>query len=75
MSRRWLSLVIILLFFLISASPVFAETTTSSDSSMPWWAWPLILFVVTFILGILAVLGGSRRWSVICSSRRRFFPI
>ncbi|HWR72509.1 MAG TPA: TSUP family transporter [Nitrospirota bacterium] len=25
---------------------------------MPWWAWPLILFVVTFILGILAVLGG-----------------
>ena len=28
------------------------------QSSMPWWAWPLILFVVTFILGILAVLGG-----------------
>jgi len=27
-------------------------------SAMPWWAWPLILFVVTFILGILAVLGG-----------------
>ena len=28
------------------------------NSSMPWWAWPLILFVVTFVLGILAVLGG-----------------
>ncbi len=28
------------------------------QSTMPWWAWPLILFVVTFILGILAVLGG-----------------
>jgi hypothetical protein len=27
-------------------------------STMPWWGWPLILFVVTFILGILAVLGG-----------------
>ncbi|MDH4163536.1 MAG: sulfite exporter TauE/SafE family protein [Nitrospirota bacterium] len=25
---------------------------------MPWWAWPLILFIVTFILGIMAVLGG-----------------
>jgi hypothetical protein len=25
---------------------------------MPWWAWPLILFVVTFLLGIVAVLGG-----------------
>jgi uncharacterized protein len=25
---------------------------------LPWWAWPLILFVVTFFLGIVAVLGG-----------------
>ncbi len=30
----------------------------TSGSSMPWWAWPLILFVVTFVLGIVAVLGG-----------------
>ncbi|PIS37576.1 MAG: hypothetical protein CO150_01245 [Nitrospirae bacterium CG_4_9_14_3_um_filter_53_35] len=30
----------------------------AQQSSLPWWAWPLILFVVTFILGILAVLGG-----------------
>jgi uncharacterized membrane protein YfcA len=28
------------------------------NSSMPWWAWPLILFIVTFLLGIAAVLGG-----------------
>ncbi|MFN3920869.1 MAG: sulfite exporter TauE/SafE family protein [Caldimicrobium sp.] len=27
-------------------------------SSLPWWAWPLLLFMVTFILGIIAVLGG-----------------
>ena len=27
-------------------------------STTPWWVWPLSLFVVTFILGILAVLGG-----------------
>jgi uncharacterized membrane protein YfcA len=25
---------------------------------MPWWAWPAILLVVTFALGIVAVLGG-----------------
>ncbi|MEK6777397.1 MAG: sulfite exporter TauE/SafE family protein [bacterium] len=30
----------------------------TQQSSLPWWAWPLILFVVTFVLGILAVLGG-----------------
>jgi uncharacterized membrane protein YfcA len=27
-------------------------------TTVPWWVWPLSLFVVTFILGILAVLGG-----------------
>src|SRR5512143_696306 len=27
-------------------------------STTPWWVWPLSLFIVTFILGILAVLGG-----------------
>jgi hypothetical protein len=27
-------------------------------SAVPWWVWPLALFVTTFILGILAVLGG-----------------
>ncbi|HLB25588.1 MAG TPA: TSUP family transporter [Nitrospirota bacterium] len=27
-------------------------------SATPWWVWPLVLFVVTFVLGILAVLGG-----------------
>lgn len=28
------------------------------ESTMPWWAWPLILFGVTFVMGIIAVLGG-----------------
>jgi uncharacterized membrane protein YfcA len=27
-------------------------------STVPWWIWPLALFITTFILGILAVLGG-----------------
>ena len=27
-------------------------------STAPWWIWPLALFITTFILGILAVLGG-----------------
>lgn len=29
-----------------------------NGSGLPWWAWPAILFVVTFFLGIVAVLGG-----------------
>ncbi len=35
-----------------------AVAAAAQSSSLPWWAWPLILFVVTFVLGILAVLGG-----------------
>lgn len=34
----------------VSASP--------SGSQIPWWGWPIILLIFTFILGILAVLGG-----------------
>lgn len=28
------------------------------SAALPWWVWPAMLFVVTFVLGILAVLGG-----------------
>lgn len=35
-----------------------AVETVEKASSIPWWVWPLVLFVVTFMLGIVAVLGG-----------------
>lgn len=31
---------------------------TALASGKQWWLWPLALFIVTFVLGILAVLGG-----------------
>jgi len=34
-----------------------AQTGVPNDGK-PWWFWPIVLFVVTFIMGILAVLGG-----------------
>lgn len=37
-----------------AADPVQAATATS----IPWWGWASILFVVSFGLGIVAVLGG-----------------
>jgi len=30
----------------------------ASQKAVPWWVWPLVLLVVTFVLGIVAVLGG-----------------
>jgi uncharacterized membrane protein YfcA len=61
---KFLSLAVLLLAILLIAGSVLASGEPSApevpavQSSMPWWAWPLILFIVTFFLGIVAVLGG-----------------
>jgi uncharacterized membrane protein YfcA len=39
-----------------AALPAVAWAAGSADT--PWWVWPVALFVVTFLLGIFAVLGG-----------------
>ncbi len=52
-------LCVLLLFIgLASASTASPPPTAPPESSAPWWIWPLVLFVVTFVLGIVAVLGG-----------------
>ncbi len=43
---------------LLTANVGFAAETAGAGASMPWWGWPLLLFAVTFVLGIVAVLGG-----------------
>jgi hypothetical protein len=40
------------------AHEAVAPGSPVAASAVPWWVWPLALFVTTFILGILAVLGG-----------------
>jgi len=35
-----------------------AEQTSAGADGMPWWVWPIILFVFCLILGILAVMAG-----------------
>lgn len=32
--------------------------TVASAAEMAWWIWPLVLLVLTFVMGILAALGG-----------------
>jgi uncharacterized membrane protein YfcA len=36
----------------------FAFAGSAHAASLPWWAWALILFVTTFAMGIVAVVGG-----------------
>jgi uncharacterized membrane protein YfcA len=43
----------------VLAPPAFAEASAEAAiSGHAWWFWPIVLFFVTFIMGILAVLGG-----------------
>lgn len=49
---RSLAAVAILLFAV--AAPAFA----AERAAAAWWAWPLSLFVVTFVLGVIAVVAG-----------------
>jgi uncharacterized membrane protein YfcA len=41
-----------------SSEPGTTQAVVEKGSQIPWWGWPIILFFFTFILGILAVLGG-----------------
>jgi uncharacterized membrane protein YfcA len=63
--RGFMRLLIILALFIFIVSAEVSSLAYAAEplpenapSSMPWWFWPLSLFVVTFILGIVAVLGG-----------------
>ena len=67
------------LFFLLFYSLSFAEATevaqqVNSSSSLPWWFWPLSLFIFTFILGILAVLAGVGGGVLYVPLVSSFFP-
>ncbi len=41
-----------------ATSGQLAETAAGGGSRMPWWGWPLLLFMVTFLLGVIAVMAG-----------------
>ncbi len=67
MRRRYAALLILLvtIFLVAWAMTGFAAASTDApselaavaSSNVPWWVWTLALFVVTFLMGTLAVLG------------------
>ena len=42
----------------LASEPATAGLATPTASALPWWAWMLALFVVTFVLGVVAVVAG-----------------
>lgn len=45
------------LIFIVLSGNLFADALPAVGG-WPWWGWPILLFVFTFVLGIVAVLGG-----------------
>lgn len=55
---RWPIITFLLLLLCISVPALAATGAQAAASTLPWWAWPLLLFVVCFFLGIVAVPAG-----------------
>ncbi|PIE68578.1 MAG: hypothetical protein CSA21_06600 [Deltaproteobacteria bacterium] len=68
---------------LLLAGTVFASGTVegvgeavaaSSGGGHAWWFWPVVLFFVTFVMGIIAVLGGVGGGVLFVPIVSGFFP-
>lgn len=61
----------------VSAHTVAAAAGPSAESAgsaYPWWIWPLLLLVVTFVMGVAAVLGGVGGGVLFVPLISGFFP-
>lgn len=64
---------------LLTAGMAFAGGSAETAAAMPqgdhaWWFWPVVLFIVTFIMGIIAVLGGVGGGVLFVPIISGFFP-
>lgn len=49
-------------------------SAAAGNPGMPWWVWPLLLFITTFVLGIMAVLAGVGGGVLFVPIVSSFFP-
>ena len=77
--RFWAVALVLTLGMLLAASPAFAQTHGAATPSPgadghAWWFWPLLLLLATFVMGILAVLGGVGGGVLFVPIISGFFP-
>ena len=78
--KIWFAALFALSVTMALAQTAGAEETThlveaASQQAHPWRFWPLALLIVTFIMGILAVLGGVGGGVLFVPIISGFFPI
>lgn len=54
----WLFLGFLVLVFGLGGEALASEAA-AKGGGLPWWAWPLILFGFTFIIGLIAPMSGG----------------
>ena len=74
--RRWAIAFYCILLLTLFISPAQAETPASAAAAdgHAWWFWPIILLIVTFIMGVFAVLGGVGGGVLFVPIISGFFP-
>jgi hypothetical protein len=72
--KLWTIILISLFSLTLVVSPAFAEGSAEASGGHAWWFWPLVLFFVTFVMGILAVLGGVGGGVLFVPIISGFFP-
>lgn len=76
-SKLCLTVGVCLLLLTFWAHPALADTASAAPQAgegTPWWLWPVLLFVVTFVMGIAAVLGGVGGGVLFVPIISGFFP-
>ncbi len=56
--RLAIALALAFLIVAFSDRSAIAQSSADAASLLPWWAWVLLLLLVTFLLGVVAVLSG-----------------
>jgi uncharacterized membrane protein YfcA len=77
LSNTGVSILLFMLFILMTPDMALAgeEVLVGSGSdTVSWWVWPLVLLVVTFLMGIVAVLGGVGGGVLFVPIISGFFP-
>jgi uncharacterized protein len=80
--RKWtkfvfIGIVISVLIAGVISPFAWAESVPPSSEAgagYPWWLWPLLLFIVTFVMGVAAVLGGVGGGVLFVPIISGFFP-
>jgi uncharacterized membrane protein YfcA len=65
----------VVVLLMLSGTPAYAaEISVVPSSTMPWWFWPLALFVTCFLIGIVAVPAGIGGGTLFVPIIGGFFP-